>query len=252
MKGAPKRPLAHAVARLSQLGKALLVTGLAVPLLGCDRRPVPPTVGAHALVFQRYEAEDGKATLSTDPLVTRHGTILVASVGRGDVNAFAPPTDNRGGAPFDQLGETHTYTNWPRSGTALYAQATGPRGEGHVVSTTTPADDELTLALVEVSGARVQDFAWTEVLAGRPITSARVTTTGPATLVSFWWGDAGVKGDKKAWPGDGFQLLDSVLEAGALVQCAVAVKHVDAAGSYDVTWTAKPEQGAQLWIVAIQ
>lgn len=252
MKAASKRALARAAAHLSRLGKAVLVTGLAVPLLGCDRRPLPPSVGAHDLVFQRYEAEDGKTVLSTGPMATRPGTILLVSVGRGDVNAFAAPSDNKGPARFSQLGETHTYTNWPRSGTALYALATGPRGDDHVVSTTTPADDELTLAAVEVSGAKIQDFAWTEVLAGKPITSKRVTTTGPATLVSFWWGDAGVKGNKKAYPGDGFQLLDSVLESGALVQCAVAVKHVDAAGSYDVTWTAKPEQGAQLWIVAIQ
>ena len=252
MKGGSNRTLARVAAHLARYGKAVIVTGLAVPLLGCDRRPLPPTVGAHALVFQRYEAEDGRTILSTGPLVTRPGTILLVSVGRGDVGAFAPPADNKGDAPFIQLGATHTYTNWPRSGTALYAQSDGPRGDGHVISTTTPAADELTLAAVEVAGERIQDFAWTEVLAGKPITSSRVTTTGPATLVSFWWGDAGVKGNKKAWAGDGFQVIDAVLESGALVQCAVAVKHVTAAGSYDVTWTAKPEQGAQLWIVAIQ
>jgi hypothetical protein len=98
----------------------------------------------------------------------------------------------------------------------------------------------------------MQDAAWSEVLAGDALTSRKVTTTGPATLVAFWWGDAGVRFEKRAVPDSGFQIVDSVLEEGALVQCAVAVKRVEAAGSYDVTWRASPVQGAQLWIVAIE
>ena len=39
---------------------------------------------------------------------------------------------------------------------------------------------------------------------------------------------------------------------GHLVQCAVAVRQVSAAGTYNVTWTSTPTQGAQLWIVAVQ
>jgi len=53
-------------------------------------------------------------------------------------------------------------------------------------------------------------------------------------------------------PDNGFVVVDSVLAAGALVQCAVAVREVADAGTYDVTWTATPTQGAQLWIVAVQ
>ena len=56
MKGGSNRALARVAAQLARFGKAVLVTGLAVPLLGCERRPLPPTVGAHALVFQRYAA----------------------------------------------------------------------------------------------------------------------------------------------------------------------------------------------------
>ena len=40
--------------------------------------------------------------------------------------------------------------------------------------------------------------------------------------------------------------------AGALVQCFVATKDVEASGQYDVTWTSTPAQGAQLWLVAVQ
>jgi hypothetical protein len=32
----------------------------------------------------------------------------------------------------------------------------------------------------------------------------------------------------------------------------VAAKNVSAAGTYDVTWTSDPEQGAQLWLIAVQ
>ena len=37
-----------------------------------------------------------------------------------------------------------------------------------------------------------------------------------------------------------------------IVQVAVAVKQVAAAGTYDVTWSATPNQGAITWLVALQ
>lgn len=212
---------------------------------------IPATVGAHALVFQRIGG--GKAALATPALATRAGgsTILV-SVGRGDASAFRLPTDNKGNAPYVQLGTQHPYTRWPSSGTALYAFAGAAGGPGHVVSVSTPPADEVTVSVVEVQGTQVVDFDWAEVQAGDPLTSPKVTTTGPATLVAFWWGDADVQGDKTAVPGGGFVVIDAVLLSGALVQSAVAVKQVDAAGSYDVTWASTPTQGAQLWIAAVQ
>ena len=59
-----------------------------------------------------------------------------------------------------------------------------------------------------------------------------MTTTGPATLVAYWWGDANVENDKTAVPDNGFVVVDSILREGALVQCAVAVRDVDAAGRW--------------------
>jgi hypothetical protein len=103
-----------------------------------------------------------------------------------------------------------------------------------------------------LDGSYVHAFEWNEVLAGSPLTSKRVTTTGPATLIAFWWGDADVSQDKTAVPNNGFVVIESVLTSGALVQGAIAVKNVAAAGTYDVAWTATPRQGAQLWLVAVQ
>ncbi|MGO4393961.1 hypothetical protein AB4Z46_21610 [Variovorax sp. M-6] len=210
-----------------------------------------PALGAHAIAFNR----DGvsSSSLSTSGMSTRAtGSTLLACVGRGLLSSIAP-TDN-GGNSFVQLDVAHIYTLWPSSGTALFAckQARG-RG-GHVVTTAKPkASDETTLSVVEITGGGfVRDVQWREVLTDQPSTSASVTTTGPALLVAWWWGDAGVELDKTAVPDNGFTVVDSVLESGALVQCAVAVRQVGAAGTYNVTWASTPRQGAQLWLVAVQ
>lgn len=192
--------------------------------------------------------------LSTSALGTAaSGSTLLACVGRGVVSAHGAPTDNKGNT-FVQLGTTHTYTLWPSSGTALYACEQASGGSGHVVTAAKPqASDETTLSVIEVTGGGlVRQATWRETLQGSPQTSASVTTTGPALLVAWWWGDAGVQSDKTAVPDSGFTVVDSVLASGALVQCAVAVRQVSAAGSYSVTWAATPAQGAQLWLVAVQ
>jgi hypothetical protein len=216
--------------------------------------PGSPGLGAHSLTFHRYHASSNPSTIRTDEMMTAPtGSTVVVSVGRGSFGAHDLPTDNKGNTPYEQLGEAHTYTNWPYSGTALYTFTSMNGGPGHVVSSATPPEDEVTLAAVEVlEGSYVQAHAWSEVLEGSPLTSRSVTTTGPATLIAFWWGDAGVAQDKTAVPDNGFTVIDSVLESGELVQAAVAVKNVSAAGTYDVTWTATPRQGAQLYLVAVQ
>jgi hypothetical protein len=180
------------------------------------------------------------------------GSTLLTCVGRGSLAAVAP-TDNAGNA-FVQLDVPHIYTLFPSSGTALFACEKAQGVAGHVVTVAKPnATDETTLSVVEIaSGGSVRDVQWREVLSGQPLTSASVTTTGPALLVAWWWGDAGVDLDKTAVPDNGFTVVDSVLGAGALVQCAVAVRQVGAAGTYNVTWVSTPQQGAQLWLVAVQ
>jgi hypothetical protein len=179
--------------------------------------------------------------------------MLLACVGRGNVSAHSAPADNKGNT-FIQIGTAKVYSQYPSSGTALYAAAAVNGGSNHVVAASKLSQyDETTLSVVEVrNGNFVQDVRWNEVLAGNPLTSASVTTTGPALLVAWWWGDAPEPYDKTAVPNNGFNVIHSVLYQGALVQCAVAVRQVNAAGTYNVTWAATPVQGAQLWIAAIQ
>jgi len=215
-----------------------------------------PRLGAHALAFYRISRSQpgNPSPISTPAMATQpSGSAMVVSVGRGMISAFAPPADNKGNGPYSQLGDAHSYSLWRDSGTALYALPKAAGGSGHVVSVSTPPGDEITLAAVEVvNGSVIQDSQWNEVLAGSPLTSRSVTTTGPALLVAFWWGDANGMEDHAAEPNNGFVVTDSVLVAGDLVQCAVATRAVPAAGTYDVTWTATPRQGAQLWLVAVQ
>lgn len=212
-----------------------------------------PHVGAHGLAYYGYGANQN-ASIDSPALSTKpSGSVLVVSSGRGDLSAANAPTDNKGNAPFMALGTPHPYTLWPTSGTDVHAFVGAIGGDNHVVTTATAPGDEVTLAVVEVeNGSHIQAAEWVERLKGQAITSAKVTTTGPATLVAFWWGDADVGGDKVATPSDGFVVLDAIGNAGALVQGFVAAKDVDAPGTYDVTWTATPDQGAQLWLVAVQ
>ena len=222
-----------------------------------DPTPAPSSapaarLGGHALGYYRLS---GSALVLTSSGITTQGSgsTIVACVGRGDLSAFSLPRDNKGNAPYRQLGPAHPYALWGGSGTALYAFESAVGGTGHTVATDNRLGDEITMAVVEVAnGGLIQDYKWNEVLSGSPLTSLSVTTTGPATLVAFWWGDAGVDSVKTALPNNGFVVIDSILEAGALVQCAVAAKEVSAAGTYNVTWSATPQQGAQLWLVAVQ
>ncbi len=213
-----------------------------------------PHIGVHGLSYFRY-GENTLASIETPALATQpSGSTIIASAGRGDFAAFAPPTDNKGNQPFTQLGAAHTYTNWPTSGTALYSFVGAVGGPNHIISNTNVPGDEITFAVVEVTGSsHVQDSQWVERLNdGQPVTSAAVTTTAPATLVAFWWGDGGADDDKVAVPNNGFVVLDSIGLSGSLVQCFVAAKEVETAGTYEVTWDATPAQGAQLWLVAVQ
>ncbi len=180
---------------------------------------------------------------------------MLVCIGRGNISAFTNvPTDNKTNAPYVQLGTTHGYVpQYPDSGTALYAFPVAAGGSGHIVTATTVAFDEVTVDAVEIKNAGViEDFKWNEVLQGNPLTSLSVTTTGPATLVAFWWGDGNQYFAHTAVPDSGFTVIDSLLPIGSYVQTAVATKDVVAAGTYHVTWNSGGNEGAQLWLVAVQ
>jgi hypothetical protein len=214
-----------------------------------------PTVGAHSLTNYNL-GQNGSLNISSPARNTQaSGSTMLVCIGRGDISAFTGvPTDNRGNAPYVQLGSTHGYVpQYPDSGTALYAFPSIAGGTGHVITASTVAFDEVTLDAVEIKNSGViQDFKWNEVLQGNPLTSLNVTTTGPATLVAFWWGDGNQYFVHTAIPDGGFTVIDSLLPLGSYVQTAVATRDVATAGTYHVTWNSGGNEGAQLWLVAVQ
>jgi len=214
-----------------------------------------PTLGAHTVTNYNL-GQNSKITITSPAMNTQaSGSTMLVCIGRGDISAFTQvPTDNRGNTPYIQLGTTHGYVPlYPDSGTALYAFPSATGGAGQLVTANTIAGDEVTLDAVEIKeGGVIQDYKWNEVLQGNPLTSLDVTTTGPATLVAFWWGDGNQYFAHTAVPGDGFTRIDAILPIGSYVQTAVATKDVTAPGSYHVTWNSGGNEGAQLWLVAVQ
>ena len=181
---------------------------------------------------------------------------MLVWVGRGTKNNFSNstiPTDTAG-STYSMIGTVHDYSPlWPGSGEALYASPFAKGGLNDRVSTQQSTQDEITLAAVEVkNGGSIADAQWNEVLSGSPNTSANVTVNGPATLVAVWAGD-GDADPMTAVPNNGFQVIDSQLvNTTCAVQTVIAAKEVSASGTYNVTWTATPTQGAHMWLVAVQ
>src|SRR5204862_3734013 len=119
---------------------------------------------------------------------------------------------------------THDYAPvFPNSGMGVYSFPSFTGGSGDVFTVPMPVFDEATFIVVEIkNGGLIQDSHWNKVVSA-PQTSLSVTTTGPATLVSFWTGDA-PGSSLSAVANNGFTVIDSELIADNEVQAAVATK----------------------------
>lgn len=229
-----------------------------------DGGATTPALGAAALRQRIYATNPATGTLTTSAVTTQAGSLLLASAARGTWSA-APdaPTDSFGNS-YTLVGTTHAYDAWPTSATGLYRVLGAAGGAGHTFSLTWgdigSTGDEISLSVVEVRGATAIDAtSFVERAAAGTITSATVTTTGPARLVAWWWGSGGVRPvgtSHVAVPSDGFAIVPSAtglvsLSGNGYIQVAVATGTVDAAGTYSVTWTTDDE-GAQLYLVALR
>ncbi|OOG53852.1 hypothetical protein B0E47_11645 [Rhodanobacter sp. B05] len=237
-----------------------------------------PALGAHVLLVQT----EGKGTSPavSQPLTTQaSGSSLLALVSSYASNPDGP-TDSYANH-WTPLGGSVVYRNYEgRFDARAYVALSVKGGPGHTISVVKPGRPagEISVPFIEITGAnQLQDVArnypglslaeralnkfkrgWrklTGVALGTStvLTSGAVTTTGPATLVAVWWGDGRVL-KMTATPGDGFKLIDSFLDLppNSGVQCAVAVKQVAVAGTYKVSWSGTPAQGAILWLFAFQ
>jgi hypothetical protein len=240
--------------------RAILMAALwlAAPLTShAQATPMPsatPSPGAHTLLGQGEGL--GASPAVTRPVDTQPtGSSLIVFNGGYAANDAAPVDSysNR----WKQVGDVPYGNGYgDRFNVKAYVALSAKGGPGHTVSIVKNgnATGEITVPFIEVRHAGVlKDVAQNYPSAGVVITSGKVTTTGPATLVAVWWGDGGVK-RMTAVPDNDFTVVDEFLklpdESG--VQCAVAVKQVTAAGTYNVSWIGAPVQGAILWLFAFQ
>ena len=214
---------------------------------------LPPPLGAHTLLGQ----EDG---FGADPALTTavntaaSGSSMIA-FSAGYASNTNGPTDNKGNI-WEALGAPVVYEGYDGAfDVKAYVALDARGGTGHVLSIVKDGrpNGELTLPFIEIEGAGSLQAVATNYPRSVPITSGSVTTTGPATLVALWWGDApGLH--HSAVPNNGFTIIENFVDLppNSAVQCVVAYKQVSAAGVYDVTWTSSPEEGAPLWLFAFQ
>jgi len=226
-------------------------------------------LGSHALLVQ----PDGEGTnpAIAGPIHTQEtGSALLVLVG-GYVSNAGLPSDNYANT-WVQRGPSISFNGYSgRFNTAAYVALSAKGGKDHrvVLAKDSVASGEITAPFIEIRNAGVlqdvaSNYAVPGILArvgrklvqgwsGAELTSGNVTTTGPATLVAVWWGDAYIY-RMTAVPNHGFKVIDRFLELppNSGVQCAVAVRQVDRAGTWRVTWSGTPAQGAILWLFAFQ
>jgi len=231
----------------------------------CAVSAVGPTVGASGVVF--LNASDNRANLDSAALNIAAGSIVLACVAKGISAGVVAPTDNAGNS-YTQRGSKN-YAVWSSSGTILYA-ATGVTGGSSVVlreSMAADNNDEATMSVIEVRGGSTLTVATpTEVAdnspgATSPVSSPSLTTSGPAVLVSWWFGNGG-GAQQTLSAGNGFTKVHDVdfndvsaagTTSSSRIQVGCATRIVTGAGTYSCSWTAStPDQGAILYLAAIE
>jgi hypothetical protein len=250
-----RRDHVAACRRYTAVGVLLAAAVGGAPAQGSTDGAPASSLGAHTLQTQSEGL--GTNPVVTQPITTqRHDSALIVFNGGYSSNASSP-VDSYGNR-WKQLGNDVPYGNGygDRFNVKAYVAFKAQGGPGHTVSFSKNgnAEGEISVPFIEIRDAAVlQDVSQTYAPTGLVLISGKVTTTGPATLIAVWWGDGGVK-RMSAVPNNGFAVIDSYLKLpdNSGVQCAVAYKQVAAAGTYDVSWTGAPAQGAILWLFAFQ
>lgn len=213
-----------------------------------------PSLGAHTLLT--HPEGLGVTPAVTAPIDTQASGSSFIVLNGGHVRNNVRPVDTYGNR-WKQVGDNVVFRGYGGAfDVAAYVAQHGKGGPGHTVRIDKPgyAPGEISIPFIEVEHAGVlKDMAQNYPDAAVVMTSDSVTTTGPATLIAVWWGDAGVQ-RMTARPDNGFTVIESFLQLpdSSGVQCAVAYRQVDAAGTYRVSWVGSPVQGAVLWLFAFQ
>lgn len=220
----------------------------------CMSEAMTSQLGSHVLLW--HEDGNGPGVAVTPPINTlASGSSLIAfSAGYASNNSL--PADNKGNA-WSPLGTPVVYRGYNgQFDVKAYAVFGAQGGNGHTVSIAKNGNPsgEITVPFVEIRQSRsLHSIVQSYPTAARVVHSGNVTTSGAATLLAFWWGDASGL-HHSAIPDNGFSIIENFvnLPPNSAVQCVVAVRQVNSAGTYNVSWTQSPSEGAVLWLMAFQ
>lgn len=213
-----------------------------------------PEIGVHGSDFDIENSGTSPQTVTRNTAASGSSILAILF---GEFTNCSAPSDNKGNT-YTLLENSGYFDLWAGFGLELYGKANAAGGSSHALSMTkTTTTSESTLMLVEALGTVIQDtsiVARQRQGAGVPYSSASVTTTGPALLVSIWGGDGDTNfTDQSATPEAGFEVIESLfLGQTAYIQAACAVKRVNAAGTYTCAWTPTQNQGGIVALAAIQ
>lgn len=223
-----------------------------------DESALWPALGQHGIDYDIDGAGSSPMTVALGTTLAAGGSLIVCAA--GEMTDIALPTDNKSNS-YSLLRSSGYFGGlWPGFGLEVSADAQISGGAGHDVSVAkpgTPAAEGTMIAVEIVRGGVVQDssiVARQTGGAGATLTSAAVTTTGPALLVSFWGGDgAASTTPMHASPGAGWTKIREVaLESTFHIQMACAVRQVGDAGTYTCDWIPAGDQGGVIALIAVQ
>lgn len=230
----------------------------------------PISIGVHVMDSQPdpYSNRNAALTLNTQA----SGSMVVLAAGGNTSSLGGTWTDNKGNT-IRKLAAPATLPDWSGYGSQVgVTQMPMAGGSGHTFAIPVANNDENTSFAVEVIGGGRAKYVFSSHANAGATTSQSVgpiTTDGAAVLISFAWGaspvvppfsgTSGPSGSGEGTPfvlspDSGFTTLEAQLHNYQYgeVQGAMAAKAVTSAGSYSLTWTLGPAQGADIWLVAVE
>lgn len=228
------------------------------------------SIGAHGIDFQPFPYSDRDALATIDTQAT--GSIVIIAGGGKSSDLGLGWTENKSNT-IRKLSAVLDYPDFGGYGTQI-GVTNNPMagGSGHAFTVQVANEDESTIFVDEAIGARRVSFihaSFNDTSPGTTVSIGPLVVDGPAVLFAYWFGASpvnppftgtsgphgtGVGTPYTAVPNNGFTVLDANLNnfENGEVQAAAAAKVVSVGGSYSVTWTHSPAQGAELWLVAAQ
>lgn len=214
-----------------------------------------PTLGVHGKEVQLDAVGTSPASVT---LATNTGSAIIFLIGGAHADNSAP-SDSLGNT-YTQRGTDQGYAGglWPGFGLEIWADDSITGSASHQISVTKSHTDwEITLVMIEVIGGssiQVTQGNAAGAGAGVPYSSPSITTSGPARIFAFVSGDGdAATSDQTITPSAGWDWVEYDFQAEtAYVPIACATRAYESAGTYSLNWTPAVNQGAAMFMVAVQ